>query len=131
MYKKDMIWIATATLIHPNITPTSVVGADHIESEIFRLFQDRITRIQLDTHLVSWKARDADATIPSRGGDRSRYFFKTKNGVTPSDDGDFRLYKSADSEFDGTDKTGTFHPRKADIPAQFHYLIDWYLEFYF
>ena len=53
MYKKDMIWVAATNLIFPNVAPTYLVSADQIEKEISRLFQATITRIQLDTHLVS------------------------------------------------------------------------------
>ena len=125
-----MIWLATANLIYPNVAPTCLASADQIEKEILRLFQATITPIQLDTHLVSWKDRNSDIEKPKRGGDRSRYLFKTEDGLTPSDNGNFRLYKSLDDKYDGVEKVGTTFPDKTKVPIQFHNLIDWYLKSY-
>ena len=75
---------------------------------------------------MSWENRQADKTNPARGGSRNRYLFRTEDGVSPSEYGDFRLYKDTDSLHDGKDKTGRINPELNEIPEEYHYLIDWY-----
>lgn len=131
---KNMVWIATASLIYPSITSSKLVTAIQIKDEISRLFHGAdnatTTSIQITRHLVSWRDRDADKTNGRRGGDRSRFLFQTLNGKTPSDIGKYRLYKKVDALYDGKDKTGTAHPAKRDVLPEYHYLIDWYVKSY-
>jgi hypothetical protein len=132
MTKMDMIWIATANLLHPNVAAASTVTRDQIESEVNRLFgaDVRITSVLIDRHLVSFEDRHADRTIPARGGSRNRYLFRTENGHAPSREGRFRLYKTVDGAHDGRDKTGPTHPDPANVDAQHHNLLAWYLDVY-
>ena len=131
MIKMDMIWIATATLIHPNTSPNHLVTRTQIEDKVANLFEIKITPIMISRHLVSWKDRDADKYNPKRGGSRNRYLFKTVDGMNPSTDGDYRLYKKYDGQFDGQDKTGRIYPIASEIPSKYQYLIDWYKSQYF
>jgi hypothetical protein len=131
IYNKDMIWVAVAKLICPNTSPSYLVTRAQIEQEIKRLFKKTITPIQLERHLVSWEDRDADTAQPRRGGDRSRYLFRTLDGTTPLRQDQYRLYKKIDSQYDGAEKTGSTHPTKGRVPQKFHYLIEWYETTYF
>ncbi len=126
MIKMDMIWIATAKLIYPNTYSSKLVSLGSIEQGVSRIFNARITPIMVDKHLVSWEDRQADKAIPARGGSRNRYLFKTEDGISPSGNGDFRLYKDKDGKHDGKDKTGRTRPELGDIPQEYHYLIEWY-----
>jgi hypothetical protein len=130
MIKMDMIWIATALLIYPNVSPTQLVTRSQIENKIRNLFRTEITPIMLEVHLVSWEGRQADTGNPTRGGSRNRYLFRTIDGSSPSGIGNFRLYKKLDSKYDGWDKTARVCPVKKDIPTSYHYLVDWFLEHY-
>lgn len=131
MIKMDMIWIATALLIHPNVSPTRLVTNSLIENKIWSLFGTKITPVMLEQHLVSWEDRQADKWNPKRGGSRNRYLFRTIDGLSPSGIGDFRLYKKADSKYDGLDKTGRICPELEKIPAAYHYLVEWYKKNYY
>ena len=75
MTKMDMVWVATANLLHPNTASVSTVTREQIESEINRLFGAGvdIPRVLIDRPLVSCEDRQADRAIPERGGSRSRY----------------------------------------------------------
>jgi len=126
MIKMDMIWVATAKLIYPEIACSYLVSQKAIEQEVSRLFGVRITPVMLKKHLVSWEDRQADRTIPARGGSRNRYLFRTSDGLSPSPDGDLRLCKKIDSKYDGIDKTGRTCPEPDRIPEEYHYLIKWY-----
>ena len=126
MIKMDAIWLATAKLIYPGTSPARLVSRGDIEQEVANLFRMNITPVMLTKHLVSWENRQSDRTNPSRGGSRNRYLFRTVEGLRPSRDGDFRLYKQRDGEHDGVDKTGRTHPRSCDVPDEYRYLIEWY-----
>jgi hypothetical protein len=133
MTKMDMVWIATANLLHPNTASASTVTRDQIESEVNRLFGGNveIPRVLIDRHLVSFERRQANRAIPERGGSRNRYLFRTADGRAPSRQGRFRLYKSSDAAHDGEDKTGPTHPDPANVDAPHHHLISWYEDVYF
>lgn len=131
MIKTDMIWIATAVLIYPDTLPRKYVSELQIEKEVARLFDTRITPIMVTKHLVSWEDRQADRVDPRRGGSRNRYLFQTENGTKPSGEGKFRLYKQADGQYDGWEKTGRICPDAESIPSNFHYLVEWYKAQYF
>ena len=131
MTKMDMIWIAIARLIYPETALDKVVTRSSIENEVHTLFGETITPVMLAKHLVSWEDRQADNKNPKRGGSRNRYLFRTIDGTTPSTLGEYRLYKACDSLYDGYDKTGKVHPRQADVPPQYHCLVEWYDSHYF
>lgn len=132
MTKMDMVWVATASLLHPNTASASTVTREQIESEVNRLFGANIDipRVLIDRHLVSFEDRQADRTIPERGGSRNRYLFRTEDGRLPSRQGRFRLYKAFDATHDGGDKSGPTRPKPTNIDAQHHHLISWYDDIY-
>jgi hypothetical protein len=132
MTKMDMVWLATANLLHPHVESTRTVTRGEIESEVNRLFgaDVQITSVLIDRHLVSFEDRHADHAIPARGGSRNRYLFRTENGNAPSRQGRFRLYKAMDGAYDGIDKTGPTHPDPANVDAQRRHLITWYMGVY-
>jgi len=131
MTKMDKIWISTAVLIQPNTANNVTVAENQIIQEIKSRFQTTITPIMLTKHLVSWEDRQADKNNSARGGSRNRYLFRTVSGTNPSGGGNFRLYKRADSQHDGWDKTGPTCPQKHKIDPQYHQLVDWYLKNYY
>ena len=127
----DRIWVATASLIYPEIKSTVLVSYDDILNKVNERFPINITPIMLTHHLVSWEDRQADKKNPKRGGSRNRYLFCTLDGYEPIENGFFRLYKKSDSQFDGWDKTGKIRPENIKIPPEFRYLIDWHENDYF
>lgn len=129
--KMERIWIATASLLYPDTDPGRLVSLDEILAEIDRLFPTKITPVMVTHHLVSWVDRQKDRANPSRGGSRNRYLFRTLDGVTSSSMGEFRLYRAGDARYDGQDKTGKTHPKKDDVPATYHHLLNWYQEEYY
>jgi hypothetical protein len=131
MIKMDMIWIAVATLLYPATSPKTMVTRRQIENKVDNLFGDNIMPVMIERHLVSWVDRQADKAQPSRGGSRNRYLFRTIDGTSPSEMGDFRLYKQMDNQYDGWDKTGRTCPDPTSIPVEYHYLIDWYKTDYY
>jgi hypothetical protein len=131
MTKMDMIWIATAMLLHPHLGASRTVPRYSIEKRIGTLFSESITPVMLNKHLVSFEDRQADKNDSRRGGSRNRYLFRTENGSSPSRSGEFRLYKSIDSRHDGQDKIGPTHPDRSVIDIDYHYLLDWHESEYF
>jgi hypothetical protein len=131
MIKMDMIWVAAATLIYPETSSRRMVSESQIENQVARLFDTKITPIMIEKHLVSWEDRQADRSDPSRGGSRNRYLFRSINGMKPSSEGKFRLYKRADGQYDGWDKTGRICPEIDAIPENLQYLLEWYNTRYF
>jgi len=131
MTKMDMIWIATASLIYPEINTKKLVTRNQIELEVAKLFGASITPIMIEGHLVSWEDRQADKKEMTRGGSRNRYLFKTLNGKKPAQNGKFRLYKQIDTIFDGWDKTGPSAPVPTNIETRYQYLLEWYKGLYF
>jgi hypothetical protein len=131
--KMDMIWIATALLLYPETSPRRLISEGDIEKEVVRLFgEDSISiSIMIAKHLVSWEDRQADKNNPRRGGSRNLYLFRTKNGIEPSSEGKFRLYKIIDSRYDGWEKTSRISPEQESIPVEFHYLLEWYKSQYY
>lgn len=121
-----MIWIAVATMLHPDTSSSRTVTRGQIEAQVSKLFGETITPIMIQRHLVSSEDRQADKTDPRRGGSRNRYLYRTEDGRAPSRDGRFRLYKQADSKYDGWEKTGPTHPDPAAIAAEYRSLIEWY-----
>ena len=122
MTKMNKIWVATASLIYPDIDCNKCVSGSQITSRVARLFNTEISPVMLNSHLVSSVDRMADKKNPARGGSRNRYLFKTNDGIKPNTKGNFRLYKSKDEKFDGWEKTGKTNPNKEDVEKQFHYL---------
>jgi hypothetical protein len=131
MIKMDMIWIAAASLIYPELTSRRLLTETQIKEQVYRLCKTKITPIMVSKHLVSWEGRQADTGNPRRGGSRNRYLFRTTNGKNPSGAGSYRLYKQIDSQYDGWEKTGRMCPEYEDIPDEYHYLIGWYNRHYY
>jgi hypothetical protein len=131
MIKMYKIWISTTSLIYPETSANCLATLREILAEIDRLFPTQISRVMVSHHLVSWVDRQADKANPARGGSCNRYLFRTQDGLTPSAQGDFRLYKEMDGRFDGVDKTGRVRPEKNRIHPDYHYLLDWHRNEYF
>lgn len=129
--KMDSIWVATAFLIHPDSSQNHLVTFSQIINKIKDLFGLDITPVMIHKHLVSWEDRMRSVKNPNIGGSRNRYLFKTVDGIHPTSNGNFRLYKISDTQYDGSGKTGKTHPEITDIPDAYHYLIEWYQELYF
>ncbi len=126
MTKMDMVWVAVASMLHPETSSSKTVTRSEIEASVAKLFGASLTAVMIERHLVSSEDRMADKDQPQRGGSRNRYFFRTSNGNTPSRDGRFRLYKLADAKHDGWEKTGPTHPDPAVIALEYKHLLDWY-----
>jgi hypothetical protein len=127
----DKIWIATASLLYPNLNANKLIAATQIRQQVQKLFGTEVST-SLMAHLVSWKDRNLDKLSPSRGGSRNRYLFQTSDGARPSHEsgGGYRLYKSADAQFDGAGKDGRNCPGVGNIPNEYDYLRTWYLDDY-
>jgi hypothetical protein len=130
MTKMDMVWVAVASLLHPETNASRTVTRGEIETHVAKLFGAVITSIMIERHLVSSVGRMADKDQPQRGGSRNRYLFKTSDGKAPSNGGRFRLYKQTDAEHDGWDKTGPTHPEESAISSDHRHLIEWYMRQY-
>lgn len=126
MTKMDMIWVAVASMLHPETSASKTVTRGQIEAQVAKLFGASITPVMIERHLVSSEDRQADKADPRRGGSRNRYLFRTADGNAPSRDGRFRLYKQADTKHDGWEKTGPTHPDPAAVAGEYRYLIEWY-----
>ena len=122
MTKMDMIWVATANLLHPNTAASFTVTKSQIEAEVSALFGESITPVMIERHLVNSVDRMADKDQPQRGGSRNRYL--VRNGDQ------YRLYKRIDVTTDAWDKTGPTHPERTAIDQQYVYLVDWYQSTY-
>ncbi|MCO6414088.1 MAG: hypothetical protein J5I92_15220 [Thiogranum sp.] len=118
MTKMDMVWVATANLLHPNTQAIFTVTKSQIEAEVDTLFGASITPVMIERHLVNSVDRMADKDQPQRGGSRNRYL--VRNG------GEYRLYKRIDQSTDAWEKTGPTNPDKTRVDQQFVHLIDWY-----
>lgn len=129
MTKMDKLWVTVAKLLYPETHNNHLVDSAEIKKEYKSLFGVEISP-HLIFHLISWKARNIDKENPSRGGSRNRYFFKTDDGINPSLNGGYRLYKNTDSFFDGEGKDGPICPHEDRMPVEFHFLRNWYLEDY-
>jgi hypothetical protein len=130
MNKMTKYWLATASLLYPATSPELLVTLNQIGHKHQELFGEALAR-NLEQQLISWKPRYADNKIPTRGGSRNRYLFRTDDGRTPSPRGRFRLYKLSDAEHDGPEKSsGPMCPARAEVQEEFRYLIDWYLACY-
>ncbi|MFC6522957.1 hypothetical protein ACFQAT_27675 [Undibacterium arcticum] len=133
MTKMDMIWIAVASMLHPETSTSKTVSRGQIEAQVAKLFGPSITPItpvMIERHLVSSEDRQADKANPQRGGSRNRYLFKTVDGNAASRDGRFRLYKQVDAKHDGEDKSGPAHPDPVAIDGAYRYIIGWYKDRY-
>lgn len=91
------------------------------------LFGESVTPVVIDRHLVSSVDRQADRSIPARGGSRNRYLFRTVDGIYPSNRGSFRLYKTVDAQHDGHEKTGKTLPETAAVSMEHQHYLHWYL----
>lgn len=129
--KMDMIWVAIADLIRPNIDRTHTVSRRQIERKVAELWGETITAVMIERHLISSEDRMAKAKYPQSGGSRNRYLFKTLNGSEPDGKGNFRLSKAQDREFDGWDKTGKLRPERDEIEKEFWHLLDWHEDAYY
>jgi hypothetical protein len=123
MTKMDMVWVATAHLLHPNTSANFGVLKSQIDEEVGALFGATITPVMIERHLVNSVDRMADKDQPQRGGSRNRYL--VRNGDR------YRLYKRADAATDAWEKTGPTHPDRAKIEQQYLHLVDWYESSYF
>lgn len=81
-------------------------------------------------HLVSSEDRQGDKNNPNRGGSKNRYLFRTLDGINPSPNGGYCLYKNVDGFHDGREKTGKTRPEIAGVDRKFLYLIEWYDQTY-
>ncbi|HRJ50065.1 MAG TPA: hypothetical protein PKU91_06010 [Phycisphaerales bacterium] len=133
MTKMDMIWCATASLIHPAMGCVRTVPLDAILAKVASLYGDdlKITPVMVTHHLVSWQDRQADQSHPDRGGSRNRYLFRTVDGRTPAPNGDFRLSKSIDHQYDGWDKNGPASPRHDVLNEDARGFVKWFRDQYF
>jgi hypothetical protein len=131
MTKMDMIWTATANLIHSKVASTFLITGHMIKAEVNRIWNVKITHTMLYKHLVSWENRKADKNNPKRGGSRNRYLFRTINGNDPDSKGDFRLYKKQDTQYDGRDKSGPVCPQAPNVDPAYSHLVQWYLTNYY
>lgn len=130
MTKMDMIWVAVASLISPHTSSTRTVTRQAIEARVAELFGESVTSVVINSHLVSSVDRQADRAIPARGGSRNRYLFRTLDGISPSNRGNFRLYKTADARHDGHEKTGKMLPEVAAVSKEHQHYLDWYMANY-
>lgn len=131
MTKMDMIWVAVASMIHPTTGSSKTVSRGEIVALVSKLFGGTLTPVMIEKHLVSWEDRQADKAYPRRGGSQKRYLFKTANGLTPSRNGQFRLYKAADGTRDGWEKDGPACPVREAVADDYCHLVDWYKTHYF
>ena len=122
----DMVWVAVASLLHPETTALRTVTRSEIESQVLKLFGATLTTVMIERHLVSSEDRMADKEQPQRGGSRNRYLFRTSNGTTPTRDGRFRLNKAADAMYNGWEKTGANHPDLEAVSPEYKPLLEWY-----
>ena len=123
MTKMDMIWVATANLLHPNAASSRTVTRSQIEAEVNELFSESITRVMIERHLVNSVDRMADKDQPQRGGSRNRYLVSNGEG--------YRLYKRSDFVSDAWEKTGPTHSDSEKVDQKFLPLIDWYESGYY
>lgn len=123
MTKMDMVWISVATLIHPQTNAEIAVTKDEIERMVLSLFNETITPVMINSHLINSVDRQADQANPRRGGSRNRYLFRVAGDR-------FRLYKTTDQHSNAWDKTGPSSPIRENIDDSFHRLIDWYINGY-
>lgn len=132
MTKMDKIWIATASLLYPETSTHKLLDENGINEQIKKFWPGiDIDMRMLREHLVSTVRRVQNPQNPNAGGSRNRYLFRSEDGISPSIKGKFRLYKGVDSQFDGKEKDGKYHPSREDIETGFQYLVDWYCNFYF
>ena len=123
MTKMDMVWVATANLLHPNTEAKINVTKTQIDAEVETLFNETITPVMIEKHLVNSVDRMADKGQPQRGGSRNRYLVRSGEK--------YRLYKRTDMPTDAWEKTGPIHPDREKIDQQFVHLIDWYESSYY
>lgn len=123
MTKMNMVWVAVAKCIYPDIQTTTKVTKEEIDKMVDRLFSKKITPVMITHHLVNSIDRQADKTNPQRGGSRNRYLVKDAQNR-------FRLYKYVDNSSDGWDKTGPCCPSVDQVASEFTYLVTWYTTTY-
>ena len=124
MTKMDKIWIAVATLIHPNFRAMVTVSKAEIDAQVHAMFQIEVTPVMITHHLVGSEDRQRDRNNPQRGGSRNRYLTRDANGR-------FRLYRKSDAINDGRDKSGPYCPKAENVCPGHRYLLDWYIACYF
>ena len=122
MTKMDMVWIAVASCIYPDVRSGRTVSKKAIDDKVKQLFGVKISPAMINQHLVGSVDRQARKGGYG-GGSRNRYLSKGENG-------EFRLYKNVDSAHDGRDKDGPWCPSKKDIIDQYRYLVAWYEQSY-
>lgn len=66
MTKMDMVWVAAAELIWPNIDPAYTVSRSQIERKVTELWGKTIATVMIERHLVSSEDRMADTKYPRR-----------------------------------------------------------------
>ena len=118
MTKMNMVWVAVATLIHPDTRLARLVFKEEIDARVQELFQTTITPVMITHHLVASEDRQRDRCNPRRGGSRNRYLTKLGNR--------YRLYCLSDQPNDGLDKTGPYCPSADDVASEYRHLIQWY-----
>lgn len=125
--KMDKVWIAAAILTKEG---SALFDLDSLKTEYKKLFSEEYPS-SIEQQITSWKRRYFDPNRPTQGGSRNRYLFRTADGETPNNRGNFRLFREADATYDGDEKAGgATHPLKEKIPASYHHLLDWYTSDY-
>jgi hypothetical protein len=82
MTNMDKIWIATALLINPNTSNTTLITRQDIEKEIWNRWGTKITPVMLGKHLVSWEAsKRGDSQYD--GWDKTGPLYPQKNKIDP------------------------------------------------
>lgn len=118
----DGLWIAAALLHREQPERPDFANAEieaRLAEEAFVDMEQPGIATHLSRHGVANK---------SDNGASLRFFYATGHGRK-------RLFRRGDSyhpDREGPEDHGgtRIHPRKEDIPARFHYLIDWYLDEY-
>ena len=124
MTKMDMVWVAAACCIYPDVRSATTISTGDIKNKAQNLFGETISHVMVNRHLVAAKDRDANPSSPLAGGSRNRY-------LTEDREGQLRLYKRLDHAYDGEDKNGPSCPSPEEIPEDYRYLVDWYQRHYF
>jgi len=107
----DEAWIALATLLRQNPDRTSFTSGE-ILAEVRRQALHPGLRPGVQTHISHHNVANIQ---PSSA--RYRMFFRLPDGT-------YRLYRAEDPTH--PERTGKTHPRRQDLPGEFHSLIDWY-----
>ena len=79
MTKMDMVWIAVASCIYPDVRSGRTVSKKAIDDKVKQLFEVEISPAMINQHLVGSVDRQARKGGYG-GGSRNRYLSKGENG---------------------------------------------------